>query len=142
MEREPIILDVYGLPTPQGSKKLIHGRIIEASSAKLQKWRKEVQSVAMTHLHETGWTPFTGPVELRVTFFLPRPPSVKRTGKNAREYPIVPPDLDKLVRGVGDALTYGEVWGDDSQVVSMVCHKRYADEREPGAEIEIHSVTI
>ena len=92
MEREPIILDVYGLPTPQGSKKLIHGRIIEASSAKLQKWRKEVQ--------------------------------------------------DKRVRGVGDALTYGEVWGDDSQVVSMVCHKRYADDREPGAEIEIHSVTI
>jgi Holliday junction resolvase RusA-like endonuclease len=87
-------------------------------------------------MEETGWRPFTGPVQLRVTFYMHRGKTVKR------EMPSVPPDLDKLVRGVGDALTYGEAWGDDSQVVSMVVEKVYADDRAPGAEIEIHSVTV
>lgn len=136
LERNPIAIEVFGLPAPQGSKRIIHGRLVEASSAKLNKWRKEITSVASTYLHTNGWEPFEGPVQLRITFYLPRPKTVKR------DLPTVPPDLDKLIRAVGDGLTDAQVWGDDSQVVSLVCEKVYADDREPGAEIEIHSVTV
>jgi crossover junction endodeoxyribonuclease RusA len=136
MEREPIRLTVYGDPAPQGSKRIFKGRLVEASSEKLKRWRKSVTDTCLAHMEETGWRPFMGPVQLRITFYMHRGKTVKR------EMPIVPPDLDKLVRGVGDALTYGEAWGDDSQVVSLVVEKVYADDRPPGAEIEIHSVTI
>lgn len=136
MERESIRLEVFGDPAPQGSKRIFKGRLVEASSEKLKRWRKNVTDAALAHMEATGWRPFTGPVQLRITFYMPRGKTVKR------ELPIVPPDLDKLVRGVGDALTYGEVWGDDSQVVSLQVEKIYADDRPPGAEIEIHSVTI
>lgn len=136
MEREPIRLTVFGDPAPQGSKRIFKGRLVEASSEKLKRWRKAVTEACLAHMEETGWRPFTGPVQLRITFYMARPKTVKR------DLPIVPPDLDKLVRGVGDALTYGEAWGDDSQVVSLNVEKVYADDRAPGAEIEIHSVTI
>lgn len=50
--------------------------------------------------------------------------------------PIVPPDLDKLVRAVGDGIGQSEmIWGDDSQIVQIVATKSYADDREPGATI-------
>lgn len=136
LEQTPVAIQVFGLPAPQGSKRIIHGRLVEASSAKLNKWRKEITSVATTYLHEHGWTPFEDPVQLRITFYLPRPKTVKR------DLPTVPPDLDKLIRAVGDGLTDSQIWTDDSLVVSLVCEKVYADDREPGADIEIHSVTI
>ena len=64
-----------------------------------------------------------------------RPKTVKQA---KRPLPIVPPDLDKLVRGVGDGIGQSEmIWGDDSQVVELVARKFYADEREQGADIRI-----
>lgn len=79
-------------------------------------------------------------------FYLPRPPSV--TIKK-RALPIVPPDIDKLCRGlldgIGQGLITGKVgdgiiYGDDSQVVELIARKHYADDREPGAIITIQSV--
>ena len=136
MERNPIAIDVFGLPAPQGSKRIIHGRLVEASSAKLNKWRKEITRVCTAYIQDDPEPAFQGPVQLRITFYLPRPKTV------TRELPIVPPDLDKLIRAVGDGLTDGQVWKDDSLVVSLICEKVYADNREPGAEIEIHSITV
>ena len=132
-----IVLDVLGSPTPQGSKRVFNGRIVEASGEKLKKWRKAIAAECVA-AREDNEVFFTGPVVVVVTFFMPRPPSVKRTGKNAREFPIVPPDLDKLCRGLLDGIGQSEmVWGDDSQVISMVANKVYADEREPGALVVI-----
>ena len=55
-----------------------------------------------------------------------------------RPLPIVPPDLDKLLRAVGDGIGQsGYIWGDDSQIVEMEGHKYYADDRQPGAIIKI-----
>jgi Holliday junction resolvase RusA-like endonuclease len=87
-----------------------------------------------------------GPVRVEVDFYLPRPPSV--TIKK-RALPIVPPDIDKLCRGlldgIGQGLITGKVgdgiiYGDDSQVVELIARKHYADDREPGAIITIQSV--
>ena len=55
-----------------------------------------------------------------------------------RPLPIVPPDLDKLARGLLDGIGQSEViWGDDSQVINLIARKFYADDREPGAKVKI-----
>lgn len=76
-----------------------------------------------------------GPIRLEIDFFLPRPQSVSQA---KRAMPIVPPDLDKLVRAVGDGIGQsGMIWGDDSQIVEILATKSYADGRDPGAIIKI-----
>ena len=124
---EEIAFEVFGIPTPQGSKNVYRGRLVEAQSAKLKIWRQEVKDQAA--LAYTGEL-LEGPLRLDVIFFMPRPKTVKR------DKPTVPPDTDKLIRGVGDALT-GTIFRDDSQLVEIYAEKRYADDRMPGAELKI-----
>ena len=135
-----IELDIYGLPAPQGSKRVFNGRIVEASGEKLKKWRKAIaEQCVVAREHNDVF--FSGPVKVDVVFYVPRPPSVKRTGKNAREFPIVPPDLDKLCRGMLDGIGQSEIiWGDDSQVITLVASKLYADDRDPGATVTITEI--
>jgi len=66
-------------------------------------------------------------------FYLDRPSSVS-TAK--RPHPTVPPDLDKLLRAVGDSCS-GVIYDDDSQVIRTLAWKVYADNREPGAFIRV-----
>jgi Holliday junction resolvase RusA-like endonuclease len=125
-----IELHVYGRPTPQGSKRVFNGRIVEAQSANLKKWRAAIEDACQ---------PFTevhlGPIRLEVDFFMERPKSVK---VSERPLPIVAPDLDKLVRGVGDGIGQsGRIWGDDSQIVEISARKFYAVDRETGAIIRV-----
>jgi Holliday junction resolvase RusA-like endonuclease len=63
----------------------------------------------------------TAGVRLTVAFYLPRPKSLPRRVTAH----VKAPDLDKLVRSVGDALTR-VVFADDAQVVDLVAMKRYA----------------
>ena len=130
-----IELNVVGRPTPQGSKKIIHGRLIEAQSANLKKWRAEIEEACQPYANENI---YLGPVRLEVDFFLERPRSVKA---GVRPRPTVPPDLDKLVRGVGDGIGQsGLIFGDDSQIVEIIARKHYADDRPTGAIIKISAV--
>jgi len=43
---EEIAFEVFGIPTPQGSKNVYRGRLVEAQSAKLKIWRQEVKDQA------------------------------------------------------------------------------------------------
>lgn len=132
-----ISLDIIGDPAPQGSKRIINGRLVEASSAKLKRWRKAVE-IACHEAREGNNIFFTGPVRVEVVFFMPRPKTVSR---EKREWPIVPPDLDKVCRGLLDGIGQSEmIWGDDSQVVNLVATKCYADGREPGAIVNITGI--
>jgi Holliday junction resolvase RusA-like endonuclease len=127
-----ITLDVYGRPTPQGSKRVFNGRIVEAQSANLKKWRAAIEEACQPYANQNI---HLGPIRLEVDFFLERPKTVKVTD---RALPIVPPDLDKLLRGVGDGIGQsGLIWGDDSQIVEISARKFYADDRETGAVIRI-----
>lgn len=74
---------------------------------------------------------------MQVVFYLERPSSIS---KRKRPSPIVPPDLDKLCRGVADALSDAGVWGDDSQVVKLIAFKHYADDRDTGAFVQIREL--
>ena len=132
-----ITFDVLGRPSPQGSKKSIgNNRFIE-SSKYLPAWRSALRQAAEQAVTVSGWSRVSGPVELEVMFYLERPSSVSRT---KRPHPTVPPDLDKLIRAVGDSLT-GVVYDDDSQVIRTLAWKVYADTRVPGSFIRVNELS-
>lgn len=139
MEQINFLID--GIPAPQGSKRILRGRLVEVSSEKLKVWRKAIAETCI-EAREGNNKFFTGPVAVTVAFYLPRPKSVKMTGKNARLLPTVPPDIDKLCRALLDGIGQSEmIWGDDSQVVELTAWKEYADfGREPGAYVTIQSL--
>ena len=126
---------IYGNPAPQGSKTAIvrNGRaIMFESSKKLPEWRETVLMGATIARAEQGGLTILGPVTVAMTFHMPRPKST------SRKYPNSAPDLDKLVRAVGDALQESEVLANDGQIVTLVAHKVYAaNETYSGVEIEI-----
>jgi Holliday junction resolvase RusA-like endonuclease len=134
---------VNGIPAPQGSKipgvssKTGKMFVREQSSKTLAPWRQDVKEAAV--LARAGMDTMTGPLVLTVDFFMPRPPSVKPA---KRPYPSVTPDLDKLIRGVGDALRQAGVYADDAQIVAIRAAKRYAGDsgEGPGAWITISEV--
>lgn len=131
----PLSFTVYGTPAPQGSHRAFvvkgHAVITEASK-KLPVWRDAVVLAARRAAAGKSWQMLDGPVHLRVIFHMPRPASVKRL------YPSVTPDLDKLVRGVSDALTAAAVIKDDARIIEVYALKLYAtDEVAPGATITI-----
>jgi len=121
---------VWGTPVPQGSKRVFGGNVVEVADARLRSWRQDVAAQASAAMH--GHSPFSEPVEIRLTFHFSRPKGHFGTGRNQDRLkpsaPIAPgvkPDLDKLVRSVLDALT-GVVFRDDAQVVWLTARKCYA----------------
>jgi crossover junction endodeoxyribonuclease RusA len=141
--------EVPGIPEPQGSKDAHHhgGRTwVTETNKNLKPWRAAVTSAARDAM-DPGFEPFVGPMRLTVTFSFPRPAGHFGTGRNAGQLKESAPrwvtsqrcgDLDKLIRGIGDALTAAGVWTDDSLVVSVMAMKGYA--ARPGAFIEVEEV--
>ena len=107
---------VDGLPVPQGSMKVIHGRVIHSQGSALAHWRSAIALAA----RRAGARPTREPVTMTLTFIMPRPKTVRRN------YPSVAPDLDKLVRGALDALT-AIAYVDDGQVVEIYAKKIYGE---------------
>lgn len=134
---------VLGTPAPQGSKRHVGNGIMVESSKLVRPWRDTIAWTA--HEALAGAQPLAGPVNVNVTFLLPRPKSHYRTGKHDAELrtdaPVwspKKPDLDKLLRALLDALTTAQVWGDDSQVASVHARKVYAPHGQlPGAHIVV-----
>jgi Holliday junction resolvase RusA-like endonuclease len=116
-----------GIPVPQGSMKVIHGRVLHSQGSALAVWRSTIGWEAKLR----GATPHNYPVKITINFIMPRPKTVKRP------YPSVAPDLDKLVRGVLDGLT-GIAYDDDSQVVEIHARKIYGG--SPGAEVSLEII--
>jgi Holliday junction resolvase RusA-like endonuclease len=129
-----LTIDVSGEPASQGSHSVINGRIVQVNSSKHKKWRNAVVFAALDLIGD-DWTPIDEPVELTVIFYLPRPKSVL-----TRSFPAVRPDLDKLVRAVGDSLTNAGIIIDDSRIITITAHKLYADDRGPGAVIRVNTL--
>lgn len=137
---------VYGLPQPQGSKRVVPTRAgprsIESNEARIRPWRSAIASEAAVAM--VGKQLATGPVQLRVEFVFPRPKNHFGSGKNAGtlkasapEYVAKAPDVDKLVRAIGDSLT-GVVLRDDAQIAHVNAWKRYG---EPAcAWVEVRSL--
>lgn len=93
-----------------------NGRSFHTNDKELKAWRGKIAEYAERFFPE----PLEGAVYLLLTFYLEKPISVKR------DEPFVKPDLDKLIRACGDALT-GVAFRDDSQVTTIVASKVYAE---------------
>jgi Holliday junction resolvase RusA-like endonuclease len=126
-------LRIEGLPKPQGSKRVFNGRVVEASGNALKVWRRAIADECQAQVTENHKL-ILGPVEVTCVFYLPRPKTVKESD---RPLPIVPPDIDKLARGLLDGIGQsGMVWGDDSQVIELKAIKVYGTDFI-GAEVKI-----
>lgn len=132
---------VPGLPQPQGSKRgfvSANGKVsLVESAAGVKPWRSDVKVFAADAM--TGHLLISGPVSLRCDFVMKRPVS---TSKNRPTPPATKkPDLDKLLRAIGDALK-GTVYAEDSLIVEIAGTKRIAEEGEqPGVNITVGDKT-
>lgn len=139
-----------GTPAPQGSKNTTAlkdksgeytGKVnVYESSKKLKPWRAVVAAAARAARGPT----IEGPAILTIEFRLERPKGHYGTGRNAGKLkPSAPthhlkkPDVDKLERGILDALTIAGIYKDDSQVVSVTSWKTFADNAPPGVTVHV-----
>jgi Holliday junction resolvase RusA-like endonuclease len=128
-----VSFSITGDPASQGSHAIMQGRIVQVNSKKHKAWRTAIVNEVIATL-PADWEPIDGPCELIVNFYLSKPASVTRSS------PSVAPDLDKLVRSVGDALAIAGVYTDDSRITRISARKLYAQGIEPGATITVNSL--
>ena len=134
---------VPGEPITEGSTRAFASgqRVVVTHDRgrELDLWRLRVARAAEAAARKAGWEPrHDGPVTVTAAFFLPRPKSAKK-----RLMPHVKPDLDKLIRAVGDALApYKQdgVLKDDSRIVTWRASKDYADCYKPGVLVYVSRV--
>jgi Holliday junction resolvase RusA-like endonuclease len=123
--------------------------MIEASN-RLKPWRATLVEEAREAVLEQGWQRLVDtPIRLTLTFTMtPSQKDALSILKRPGAYPAWRmPDLDKLVRAVGDALTQAEtVWDDDSRVTNLLARKGYAGAegfmRQPGVVIELREQRV
>lgn len=137
---------VHGTPKPQGSKRHVgNGVMVEMGGQPLRTWREDVKQAALEVRQYHGV--LDGAIFAHCTFFMPRPKSHFRTGRNAHllrdgapQWPVHKPDLDKLLRSTFDAIGSAALWRDDCQVVQVHAALHYAtDARPPGARIALEA---
>ena len=132
----------HGIPAPQGSKIRTKWGMREASK-NLQPWREAIVSqIIRDGLNDTM---LDGPLTVRAVFMFPRPAAHygSRKGEkylkdNAPQFKPTAPDLDKLCRSLGDALTQSGLITDDDRIVRWETEKRYCNGPErPGVFVEV-----
>ena len=116
---------IPGIPVQQGSKSGFSRmnsksvQMTDQNAKKLKPWRHTVAT------HADRGVTFDCPVHVELTFVMPKPKRPRWTT------PAVKPDLDKLVRAVGDGLTDGGLIADDARIVSLLTKKEYAGPDNP-----------
>lgn len=118
----PLTVTVPGTPIGQGNiRHLGKGRPAVHQNAKtLKPWRKAIVDATQQAMSDRGLTkPLDGPLHLLAVFTMPRGKTVKRAE------PTVPPDLDHLLRALGDALKDAQAITDDARIVAATIRKRY-----------------
>lgn len=132
-----ITFTVYGIAQPKGSMRAYVPRgmkfpIVTDSNRNAKSWAQLVAQGASNALAAIpGAAILDGPVRLSVLFYLPRPKKYQiRKWTAQTPAHLTAPDLDKLIRSIGDALT-GVVYRDDAQVVDLLTSKRYTDPQTP-----------
>ena len=124
---------VHGAPATQGSKKaFIRGKkvVLVEMDEKLPGWRAAVEASARLAAGP-AWAPIDAAVSISGEVRLLKPQTTK--------YPHAPagtPDLDKLQRAIGDALTKAKVIANDARITHWNIRKVWA-ETVPGADITI-----
>lgn len=138
--------EIAGKPRPQGSLRLARNPHTGKEFATYSTSTVEHRNLAIATLHQ-AWAPNPprgGAIALDATFRFPRPASHHGTGRNAGTlkataptHMTVTPDLDKLLRLIGDALVIAGIIEDDSQIVTITARKLWADQRIPGTTLKV-----
>lgn len=126
---------VPGHPRPKGSYEgqavrdgagELTGRVRLVDPAHSKRWQRLIER----HVRGLHWPPIPErPCEVNLTFwFAPASLGITRKYLDTHLFPTHPHvgDLDKLVRGVLDALQAGDAYGNDRQVVRIVTDKVWA----------------
>jgi len=121
-----VTFTVHGTPAPQGSMKAfaVNGRAMIKPSGgnNFAAWRNAVAQAAHELVAEHGQ--LDGPLRLDVAFRFPMPASrPKATRARGWAWKTAAPDLDKLVRAVGDALSASGLIRDDALIVDLCATK-------------------
>lgn len=130
---EQVVINVAGIAAGMGSKRIFHygGRPVigDDNGKKRRAWANAVRAEAAAAMQ--GRDLLTMPVGLFVVFRFTRPAGHFGTGRNHDQLrasaPIEhaqSPDLDKLLRCVGDALT-SIVYRDDRQVCHITASREW-----------------
>ena len=127
-----VSITVYGNAVPKGRPRVaVRGKYpVIYTPTKTRDWENLIKLAAAGKVK----TLMTGPIELAVDFYLPRPKSLPKKVKHH----IKRPDLDNLTKAVMDALN-GVVWKDDSQVVEKHAYKYY-DIGRPRVEVKVKAL--
>jgi len=115
----------HGAPATQGSKKgFIRGRkvVMVEMDEKLPGWRAAVEAAARLAAGPK-WETIDGAVSVSGEIQLLKPRTTKYP-----DYPAGPPDLDKLQRAIGDALTNSRVIADDARICHWNVRKVWAED--------------
>jgi crossover junction endodeoxyribonuclease RusA len=126
---------VLGIAQPQGSTRAFMPKgaefpVVTHDNPRLHQWRDLVATEVSRTMQRQQLPLMLGPIALRVVFWLPRPASLPRRVVNH----LKAPDLDKLLRAIGDALN-GVVYRDDAQIVELLGRKAYAPLGAPPAAV-------
>ena len=141
---------VLGKPATQGSKTYKGRGVMVDSCKRLKAWRQLVRKTAKS-LRPSGWyARLNAPICVSVVFVFARANDqyINNTPGPDRLKPDAPQhctkrigDVDKLSRAILDSLSEGVVYNDDAQVIDLIAHKRYANDREqPCAIITVSAV--
>lgn len=134
-----IYVEVAGRPQQRGSKQAFAGKnggrpLMVDANKKSKPWMAAVAQAAAESIN--GQDLLFGPLRLTAKFKFKRPQShfAKRKGgpvlkPDAPEHVTSTPDLDKLLRAIGDAMT-GVVYGDDKQIAMVSAWKIYTESSE------------
>lgn len=139
----PIEFIVIGSPVPQAGMRAVSTaqgvRQITTGGTGLKDWRSAVAEAARNAAGDNA--PIGHAVQVTVEFRFPMP---KSRSKAQRLLGIIPratkPDLDKLQRAVGDALTAGGLIQDDNLITSWHASK-WEVVGWTGCSIEIDNLT-
>jgi crossover junction endodeoxyribonuclease RusA len=115
---------VQGKPVGQGSKRYLGRGVMVETSKGLKAWRTDIRAEAQKHFP----IPLERPISICLAFSYHRPKTHRKVNgdltSRAPRQKTSAPDLDKLTRAVGDALT-GVAYRDDAQVVCLRAVKGY-----------------
>lgn len=112
------IIEVHGVPAPQGSKRHVGNGVMIESSKKVRPWREAVKFACL----ERQLAPLGDvPIVCNIVFRFQKPKTVKRTHPTTRNTG----DIDKLERATHDAIVDAGLIDDDSQIVEHYGRKVY-----------------
>jgi len=126
-----------GQPRPKARAFKGHAQVYDPGSA--YEWKVAVREAVK------GLPMLDGPLDVSLSFNMPRPKAHYRTGKfrgqvkdNAPDWHTSKPDVDNLAKAVLDACT-GLLWEDDTQIARLMAAKIYS--LNPGVAIEVVPVS-